>query len=156
MFRRERVVARYGELVPVVVTNAGYRYEMTPRQADMLAYVRDHAEATFREVAAAVGLDASTVHRDGRLFTRLGLARATTEGRGRAARTTWRVAKDVVIRAVKVSLGELIARALERNVASTATREVNQEVNPRVVDATFDGGTAWRAVGERLRARRMT
>lgn len=96
-FVAARTAARYGELVPVVVTNAGHRYELTSRQADMLAYVRSHATATFREIAAAVGLDVSTVHRDARHFTRLGLAKASVEGRGRGARTTWVVAPDVVV-----------------------------------------------------------
>lgn len=147
-FVAARTAARYGELVPVVVTNAGHRYELTSRQADMLAYVRSHATATFREIAGAVGLDVGTVHRDARHFTRLGLARAEVNGRGRGARTTWLVARDAVIRAVRVSLTELIARALDRNVASTDTRGVNPEVNRRVVDATFSPGyAAWRAFG---------
>lgn len=148
-FVAARTAARYGELVPVVVTNAGHRYELTSKQADVLAYVRDHATATFREVAKAVGLDVGTVHRDSRHFTRLGLAKAQVTGRGRGARTTWTVARDAVIRAVRVSLQALIAQALERNVASTET-EVNREVNHRVVHATFGPGwDAWRRLGAR-------
>lgn len=136
-FNALRVEKRHGPLVDLTITNRGHTYKVTEAQRAIVEYVRAHTEASYREVAAAVGLCASTVLRDMRQLKQLGVASAVTTGAGRAARTVWTVAKDVVTRPIKFDLKKLLSGF---NVAATATPRVTREEkgdNPVTVDATI-------------------
>ena len=150
-FPIERITNRHESTTTIVIANSAHSYTVTEAQRALIEYVREHAEATYREVAAAVGLAHSTVIRDARTLRTMGVLRATTTGVGRYARTIWSVARDVLTRPVRLDLRALLGSMVQPQLPVELSDRERRDT-PETVAAPLDAKrVTWASVGEMLR-----